>query len=257
MVAAGVPLPAAALPRPGERLEFAVELAGLPVGSAALATARLSDGWQIELSGATNAIVDLFCTVRGFASARLDDALASRSFALWLDEDGERSARSLAYDEVPTIWYRAPGADGWMAELTQYRSPQDPLALLQRLRALDPAEGARDFEVAMTLRSFCYRVRFLGREDLDVGAGDFAKALRWRVEVHPYEQLDATTTLGPLLGFYEVAISADASRLPLRVTREFGFGQVALELTGAALAPASTPALAAISDPPAAAVARE
>jgi hypothetical protein len=239
--AADPPPAAAALPRPGERLQFAVALAGLPVGRAELATARLTDGWQLELSGATNAIVDFFCAVRGFASARLDDDLTSRNFALWLDEDGERSARSLAFDEVPTLWYRAPGENGWMAELTQYRSPQDPLALLQRLRALDPADAARDYEVAMTLRSFCYRVRFLGREDLEIGVGSFEQALRWRVDVHPYEQLGDEPKLGPLLGFYEVAISSDARRLPLKVSREFGFGQVALELTGATLAAVSGP----------------
>lgn len=228
-------VPAPQLPCPGERLEYGVELAGLPIGAAALSTTLAADGWLFALEGGTNAIVDWFCAVRGAATTRQNLDGRARSFELWVDEDGEQSRRSLAYDEVPTLWYRPADQTSWVAELTQYRRPSDPLSLLQQLRALSPAADARDFEVAMTLRSFCYRVRWLGRADLDVGAGRFEQALMWRVEVRPYEELGEQATAGPIVGFYEVAISADPRRLPLRVTREFGFGQVALELRRAAI----------------------
>ncbi|MSR48130.1 MAG: DUF3108 domain-containing protein [Planctomycetes bacterium] len=256
---ATAPTAAAGLPRPGERLEFSVALAGLPVGRASLQTAKLEGGWQIDLSGTTNAVVDWFCQVRGFASSRLRDDLQAQTFALWFDEDGERSARSLAYDEIPTLWYRAPGEVAWLSELTQYARPRDPLSFLQELRTLAPETETRDYEVAMTLRSFCYRVRWLGRTDVAVDAGEFAQALLWRIEVMPYEELGTSTVLGPLVGFYEVAISADAQRLPLRVTREFGFGQVALDLDRAGqVAPApSTASTAALTAMPASAVVRE
>ena len=234
--------PAARLPCAGERLEYGVELAGLPIGAAALSTSLAADGWRIALEGGTNAIVDWFCAVRGAATTHQHPDGRARSFELWVDEDGEKSIRNLAYDEVPTLWYRPSEEVSWVAELTQYHRPSDPLSLLQQLRALAPATDAVDFEVAMTLRSFCYRVRWLGRADLEVGAGRFERALMWRVEVRPYETLGERAAAGPMVGFYEIAISADARRLPLRVTREFGFGPVALELRraggeeGAALA---------------------
>ncbi len=227
--------PPALTPCSGERLEYGVALAGLPIGSAALSARNSADGWCFALEGGTNALVDWFCAVRGAATTRQRSDGSARSFELWVDEDGSRSSRSLAYDEVPTLWYRPADDTSWVSELTQYRRPNDPLSLLQELRALAPTEAARDFEVAMTLRSFCYRVRYLGRADLAVGAGDFAQALMWRVEVRPYEELGETAVPGPVVGFYEVAISSDARRLPLRVTREFGFGQVALELRHAGI----------------------
>jgi len=225
---------AAPLPCEGERLAYGIKLAGLPVGSAEFFTERVTGGWQLQLVGATNSLVDFFCAVRGVACANLGDDLRATSFALWIDEDGERSARSLAYDEIPTLWFREDGAESWHAELTQYARPRDPLSLLQELRRLTPTADARDFEVAMTLRSFCYRARFLGRDDVGTGAGDFERALLWRVEVRPYEALDEQRAEpGGIVGFYEVAISADARRLPIKVTRSFGFGEVALELTRA------------------------
>ena len=48
----------------------------------------------------------------------------------------------------------------------------------------------------MTLRSFCYRARFLGRGDVGTGAGDFERALLWRVEVRPYQELDGEGSTG-------------------------------------------------------------
>jgi len=225
---------AAPLPCAGERLAYGITLAGLPVGSAEFFTERVDGGWQLQLVGATNALVDWFCAVRGVACSNVGDDGRATSFALWIDEDGERSARSLAYDEIPTLWFREDGAESWHAELTQYARPRDPLSLLQELRRLAPSADARDFEVAMTLRSFCYRARFLGRADVDTGAGDFERALLWRVEVRPYDALDELRAEpGAIVGFYEVAISADARRLPVKVTRAFGFGEVSLELTRA------------------------
>ena len=246
---------AAPLPCEGERLAYGITLAGLPVGSAEFFTERVEGGWQLQLVGATNALVDLFCEVRGVACSNVDDDGRATSFALWIDEDGERSARSLAYDEIPTLWFREDGSESWRAELTQYARPRDPLSLLQELRSLAPSADARDYEVAMTLRSFCYRARFLGRDDVDTGAGDFERALLWRVEVRPYEALDEQRAEpGAIVGFYEVAISADARRLPIKVTRAFGFGEVALELTRAAV---DEPAPAVLTAARAAAAVRE
>ncbi len=224
------PLPVAALPRSGERLEFGVALAGLPIGNASLVTQLDGDAWRVEVTGGTNRLIDWIYAVRGKASARIDPGGQSRSFYLWIDEDGDESERSLKYDGTPCLYYRTRDQESWVATLTQYVEPRDPLSLLQELRTLAPSAEPRDFEVAMTLRSFCYRVHFLGREEVAVGAGTFADALLWRIEVRPYLELGATRDVGPIVGFYEVAISADEHRLPLRIVREFGFGQVALEL---------------------------
>jgi hypothetical protein len=88
------------------------------------------------------------------------------------------------------------------------------------------------------MRSFCYRARCVERRTVSVPAGEFADAWIWRVEVRPYEKLAPSSTdggeVGATIGFYEVAISADERRLPLRLERGFGFGQVALELRAAA-----------------------
>lgn len=223
------PLPLAQ-PAGDEQLDYSVRLAGLPVGSARLATRCAADGMRLELAGATNAVVDWFCAVRGGAAARLRPDGRARSFELWVEEDGERSERRLSFDEVPTLQYWPAGHSSWMSELTLYRQPRDPLALLHELRSLAPDDAPRDYEVAMTLQSFCYRVRSLGRADVGVAAGSFPQALLWRIEVRPYTEHAGRLEAGPLIGFYEVALSADERRLPLRVTREFGFGQVALEL---------------------------
>jgi hypothetical protein len=230
---------AAEVPSDGEELAFAIDLAGLPVGHATLTTrhgdadqpASDPDELRLEVKGETNALVDLFCAVHGVVRSRLEPDGRSKSFYLWVDEDGKASERALAFDAIPCLYYHVAGQDPWVASLTQYEAPRDPLALLHALRRLSPRDAPRDFEVAMTLRSFCYRARFLGREDVEVGAGTFEAALRWRVEVRPYRELGpAGADVGPIVGFYEVTLSADERRLPLRVARAFGFGTVALEL---------------------------
>jgi len=223
-------LPLAEVPPAGERLVYDVALAGLPIGRAAFSTRDDGGSTRLEVEGGTNAVVDLIYSVRGVARSRLDRAGDSKSFYLWMDEDGKTSERVLAFGALPCLSYRPWNDEPWVAALTQYQRPRDPLSLLMELRRLEPASEPRDFEVAMTLRSYCYRARYLGRTDVRVDAGEFAEALLWRVEVRPYRELGETIDVGPMVGFYDVAISADARRLPLRVTREFGFGQVALEL---------------------------
>ena len=223
----GEPLAAA----PQESLAYSISVAGLPVGHASLDVFAAGSGTSVQAQAETNQFVDLLYAVRGMARTRLDAGGRSKSFYLWVDEDGTESERALAFDEVPSLYYRPPGDEPWVASLTQFRAPKDPLGLLMELRHAVPADEPRDFEVAMTLRSFCYRTRFLGRAEVSVGAGDFAAALRWRVEVRPYRELDATQCeVGPVIGFYEIAFSDDARHLPLSITREFGFGMVALEL---------------------------
>jgi hypothetical protein len=217
----------------GEELRYGIALAGLPVGDATLTTAARGDGVEIEVAGETNSVVDLFCDIRGVARSRLDGTGRSQDFYLWMDEDGKSSERALAFRDTPCLYYKPFDDEAWVAALTQYRAPRDPLSLLNELRRLEPDTEPRDFEVAMTLRSFCYRARYRGRADVSVGAGDFRDALLWRIEVRPYRQLETDATpidVGPVVGFYDVALSADAARLPLRVERAFGFGQVVLEL---------------------------
>ena len=224
------PAPPAAVPDAGERLTYRIELAGIPVGSATLTTQREGESIKLEVEGETNSVVDLFYDVHGVARARVDGDGRSRFFYLWMDEDGKQSERALSYRELPYLTYHPWNDEGWVASLTQFHQPSDPLSLLMRLRRLEPSTEARDFEVAMTLRSFCYRARYLGRTDLAVGAGRFTDAFVWRVEVRPYLELGETTDVGAIVGFYDVVLSPDARRVPLRVAREFGFGQVALEL---------------------------
>ncbi len=224
------PCPPADVPRTGELLTYGIRVAGLPVGGATLSTRSDAESTRVELTGETNRLVDVFYDVRGVARTRLDAAGRPRSFYLRVDEDGKANERSLAFHEVPCLYYHPWNEEAWVAELTQFKTPRDPLSLLCELRRLAPTTEPCDFEVAMTLRSFCYRARFLGRDDVSVGAGDFGGALLWRVEVRPYRELGETVDVGPMVGFYDVAVSADARRLPLRVTREFGFGSFALEL---------------------------
>ena len=236
--AAIYPPPTPAAPLADEHLDYSIALAGLPVGSANFTT-RV-DGAEVEMvaEGGTNAVVDVLYPVRGVARARLDGDGASRSFFLSVDENGKSSERALTYHAVPCLYYRPWNDDPWVAVLAQFRAPIDPLALLLKLRRLDPDSEPHDFEVAMTMRSFCYRARCVERRTVAVPAGDFADAWIWRVEVRPYEQLSAKQEVpeqvGAILGFYEVAISADARRLPLELTREFGFGEVTLKLRAVA-----------------------
>jgi hypothetical protein len=228
------PTPPAAAPVADERLAYSIALAGLPVGSANFTT-RV-DGSEVEMvaEGGTNSVLDVLYPVRGVARARLDCSGASRTFFLSVDENGKSSERALTYHTVPCLYYRPWNDDPWVAVLAQFRSPIDPLGLLMKLRRLDPDALPHDFEVAMTMRSFCYRARCVERRAVAVPAGDFADAWIWRVEVRPYDQLSAKEgvpeQVGAILGFYEVAISADARRLPLELTRAFGFGEVTLKL---------------------------
>jgi hypothetical protein len=232
-LAAEPALAPATLPAPGEELTFAIDLAGLPVGTATLVTSLDHGALRLDAEGGTNAVVDFFYAVRGVARARLDPTGRSRSFYLRMEEDGKQSERMLAFGDFPRLTYMPWNDDSWVASLTQYREPRDPLSLLMEVRKLEPTAEPRDFEVAMTLRSFCYRARYLGRANASVDAGTFPDAMQWRVEVRPYRELGETTEVGPIVGFYDVVVSADSRRLPLRLAREFGFGQVALELESA------------------------
>jgi hypothetical protein len=238
--------PPPAAPVCDERLGFGVSLAGLPVGQATLATTLLptegDDGADVDIvaEGGTNALLDVFYAVHAKARARIGGDGASRSFFLEVDENGKQSARALTYRATPCLYYKPWDDEPWVAILAQFRAPIDPLALLMKLRRLDPDLAPHDFEVAMTMRSFCYRARCVERRTVRVPAGEFADAWIWHVEVRPYERLGpeetaagATTEVGTTLGFYEVAISADGRRLPLRLERGFGFGQVELELRSA------------------------
>jgi hypothetical protein len=240
-LAAEPPAPLADVPTSGEQLTYGIALAGLPVGTATLTTRTEGESTRLEIEGGTNPVVGFFYAVRGVARARLDAEGRSRFLYLWIDEDGKRSERALAYRELPFLTYRPWNAESWVASLTQYRAPRDPLSLLMEVRRLEPSTEPHDFEVAMTLRSFCYRARYLGRADVDVDAGRFEDALLWRVEVRPYLELGETTDVGAIVGFYDLALSADARRLPLRVSREFGFGQIALELERAGPLPLPPP----------------
>ena len=256
---------APAAPLADEKLDFKITLAGLPVGHATLATTLLEapgeDGAGVEIvaSGGINSVLDVFYSVRAMARARIDGDGASRSFFLEVDEDGKKNARALTYRATPCLYYHPWDEDPWVAILAQFRAPIDPLSLLMRLRRLDPDLLPHDFEVAMTMRSFCYRARCIDRTTVRVPAGEFVDAWLWRVEVRPYEKLVPESAeageVGALLGFYDVAISADERRLPVRLERGFGFGQVALELraveTGVAspLAGAPSPVNAPIGAP--------
>jgi hypothetical protein len=228
----------AAIPAGGELLTYDIAVSGLPVGAATLVTRTLEDQVRVDLEGGTNPVVGFFYDVKGSARARLGQDGSPRSFFLRVDEDGRSSERALAFQEVPCLWYHPWNDESWVAALTQYRQPRDPLSLLFELRRTAPSEEPRDFEVALTLRSYCYRARYLGRGEVHVDAGEFHDALLWRVEVRPYQQLGETTEVGPMVGYYDVAFSADARRLPLTVAREFGFGRIALELDGVTTPPA-------------------
>jgi hypothetical protein len=227
------PPPPPAAPIAGERLAYSIALAGLPVGSASFTTTVAGGEVEMVAEGGTNSVVDLLYPVKGVARSRLDESGASRTFFLSVDENGRQNERALTYLSTPCLFYRPWNEEAWVAVLAQFRAPIDPLALLLKLRRLDPDSELHDFEVAMTMRSFCYRARCVERRKVEVPAGEFADAWIWRIEVRSYDQLSATPfeeKVGPILGFYEVAISADARRLPLELEREFGFGEISLKL---------------------------
>ena len=226
----------AAVPLPGEQLTYGIALAGFPVGEATLTTRFDGTRFEFEVAGESNAIVALLYDVQGIARTRLREDGRSQSFYLRMEEDGKTSERALAYGEVPSLCYRPWNEEGWAATLTQYKDPRDPLSLLLEVRKLEPSSDPRDFEVAMTLRSFCYRANYLGRGDVRVDAGEFRDAMFWRVEVRPFIHFGDSLDVGPMVGFYDLALSADERRLPLRVSREFGFGRIALELENVAIA---------------------
>jgi hypothetical protein len=248
------PPPAPASPISDERLDYSIALAGLPVGSAEITTRVAEGAIEMVAEGGTNSVVDLLYPVKGLARARLDESGASKTFFLSVDENGKANERALSYLATPCLFYRPWNEEAWVAVLAEFKAPIDPLALLLKLRRLDPDAEPHDFEVAMTMRSFCYRARCVDRCRVEVPAGDFADAWIWRIEVRPYEQLsvrpDVEGKVGPILGFYEVAISADAHRFPLRLTREFGFGEITLKLRSFE----SQPAVAAAPLAPAAPV---
>src|SRR5262245_52777174 len=170
-LAAEVAPAAADVPALGEELRFGIALAGLPVGEATLTTTLEHGSLRLDAFGGTNAVVGFFYEVHGVARARLDAFGRSRSFYLRMEEDGKQSERMLAFGDAPRLTYMPWNEESWVASLTQYRAPRDPLSLLMEVRKLDPCAEPRDFEVAMTLRSFCYRVRYLGRADVSVDAG--------------------------------------------------------------------------------------
>ena len=236
------PPPTPAAPLADEHLDYSIALAGLPVGRASFSTRVCGGEVEMVAEGGTNSVVDLLYPVKGLARSRLDESGASRTFFLTVDENGKQNERALSYLSTPCLFYRPWNEEAWVAVLAQFRAPIDPLALLLRLRRLDPDSQPHDFEVAMTMRSFCYRARCVDRCRVEVPAGDFADAWIWRIEVRPYEQLSArpddSGQVGAILGFYEVAISADARRLPLELTREFGFGEVQLKLRSFDTSPA-------------------
>jgi uncharacterized protein DUF3108 len=240
--AALYPPPPPAGPVADEKLAYSIALSGLPVGSASFSTRVQGGEVEMVAEGGTNSVVDLLYPVKGLARSRLDESGASRTFFLSVDENGKANERALSYLATPCLFYRPWNEEAWVAVLAQFRAPIDPLALLLKLRRLDPDSQPHDFEVAMTMRSFCYRARCVDRCKVEVPAGDFADAWIWRIEVRPYEQLssrpDDEGQVGAILGFYEVAISADARRLPLQLTREFGFGEVQLKLRSFETSPA-------------------
>src|SRR5262249_36920016 len=161
--------PPPAAPLADERLAFKVSLAGLPVGQATLATTLYpsagDDGADVEIvaEGGTNSVLDVFYSVHALARARLDGAAPRRSLFLQVDENGKTSARALTYRDTPCLYYRPWDDEPWVAILAQFRAPIDPLSLLMRVRRLDPDLVPHDFEVAMTMRSFCYRARCIER----------------------------------------------------------------------------------------------
>ncbi len=80
-------------------------------------------------------------------------------------------------------------------------------------------------------RPECYKVRYVGREDLHLDAGEFPDARVYSVEVAPILELTTPLVLAEITARYRLYISGDPEAIPLVLEKDLPVGCLTIELS--------------------------
>lgn len=206
----------AGTPAGTEVLEFEVSVLGLAVGELTTTFAPGPPSTTIHLEGRSRPLFEPICRVQGVAIALWDHQLRPRRFVARWHEDDQRRERDVLFGDWSSLQWREGTRFSHAPQLIPTPHPTDPLSLLFWLRGQGRLASCETFEVLLGSRPESYRVTWTGEVDVPFD-GREVPSHRYEVAIHSLTGEDSLQFEADARIVYEVLVSVDAHRLPLRI----------------------------------------
>lgn len=213
---------------PGEEIEFSIDYLGIRTGEARIVVGQAEGAvWPIIARARTDGLASIVDIREHLVSYWDSQALLPRGSDLKAIEVGDRHDDSARFDRLNGKATVRVTRKGNREENTY---PLDPKALdfasaAIWLRTQPLADGARfEIPVFTTKGTFTLHAAVVGRETLTTKAGTFDA---WKVQVRTAFEGNFEAKRDTFIWY-----SADASRIPVRVSADFAVGSIVVNLTG-------------------------